>query len=156
MKYLKRFNENQDQVDLLRTLINENPQQETHDFYIFIGRDKFIEEPKGSGKYIKSLEIERMIRITPDENSIGASKMMDLRARYQGDGSKVYHIWLPQEIREDVEGLSSESMEPWLVDTINKYKSTGSDEQGVNTYRKAKKEQDDLNQARKDGEVFGI
>lgn len=131
MKYIKKFEatkqSKQEQIDLLRLTLMENPQYETHDFYLFIGRDDFREEE--DGRYKKTLEIENMVKITPDENSLAAMSGLQMRAVAQQD-SKLYHIWLPKEIEEEVSGKGSESIEPYLVDLINQYKQKGSDAQG--------------------------
>lgn len=124
MKYLKTFEKRSEEVqaDLLADLLSENPLSETHDFYIFLGGEKFVEDE--NGKYDKKLDIENMVRITPDVQSIGAMKGLQMRAMFQ-QGVKLYHIWLPQEIRDDIEGKGSNSLDSWLVDLIDKYKRRG-------------------------------
>lgn len=140
MKYIKTFeitSEEQkakdlDRIDLLRDLLQQNPDHETHDFYIFIGREDFKEEK--NGLYKKSIEIENMVRITPDASSVTAMAGLEMRARFKHD-SKLYNIWLPIEIREEVEGKGSSSLDPWLVDLINKHKSSGGDQQSRDIYQ---------------------
>ena len=146
MKIIKKFEayqtpdeqkeKDETQIEILQDLINENPLSKDHDFYIFLGSDKFKETK--DGLYKKVLEIERMVRITPDIQSIGAMKGMQMRAMVQ-QGVKLYHIWLPVEIRADVDGKGY-SLEPWIVDLINKHKSTGTDDHGKNVYKKISKE----------------
>lgn len=109
-----------DQVKLMDELFNENPMFKEHDLYMFVGRDEFKEDE--DGRYTKSLEIEKMIKITPDENSLHVGWGLSMRAQIQG--GKVYHIWLPKEIEELVSDKDSNQMEPWLIDLINKHKQT--------------------------------
>ena len=118
MKYIKTYEKLEDS-ELLGDLLSENPLSETHDFYIFLAGEKF--EKDENGKYDKKLDIENMVRITP--NSVGAMKGLEMRAKFQ-QGVRLYHIWLPQEIRDDVEGYGS-NLEPWLVELIDKYKRRG-------------------------------
>jgi len=124
MKHLKTFEkrETENQVELLGDLLSENPANETHDFYIFLASEKFVETD--GGLYKKTVDIERMIRITPDEASVSAMKGMQMRAMVQ-QGVRLYHIWLPQEIREDIEGKGGDSIEPWLVNLIDEHKRAG-------------------------------
>ena len=126
MKYIKLFEKTKEdnELELLSDLIDENPLSETHDFYIFLGGEKF--EDDENGKYDKKLDIENMVRITPDVKSIGAMKGLQMRAMFQ-QGVRLYHIWLPQEIRDDVEG-KGENLEPWLLELINKHKGFGDKE----------------------------
>ena len=135
MKYIKKFESNDkidDKVELLADLMKENPIHKTHDFYIFIARDDFKETK--NGLYKKTIDIENMIRITPDAHSVGAIQGMEMRARFNPE-SALYNIWLPNEIREDVENKSSNGMEDWLVELINKHKLRGGDEHGKKVYR---------------------
>ena len=133
MKHVKEFETKKyDQVEILDELINVNPLHETHDFYIFIGRDDF--EEAENGMYKKILEIENMVKITPDVQSINAMNGLEMRVRFQQD-SNLYHIWLPKEIEEDVSGKGSQSIESWLVDLIDKHKMKGDDEYGKQIYR---------------------
>jgi hypothetical protein len=121
MKHLKLFEISKYNLDLFQEIYDENPLKDTHDFYMFLGHEKF-EETDG-GLYKKVLDIENMVRITPDAKSVNAANMMALRAQFQHD-ARLYHIWLPKEIRNDVEGYGS-NIDPWLVDLIDKYKRIG-------------------------------
>ena len=144
MKHLKTFEAKQsteEQIELLRDLLMENPQYETHDFYIFIGRNDF-KEAEG-GMYKKTLEIENMVKIIPDANSLGAMSGLEMRARVQTD-SKLYHIWLPKEVEEEISGKGSESIEPWLVDLIDKHKGSGTDKQGKAVYNDVRQRKSDI------------
>jgi hypothetical protein len=144
MKYIKLFEDKDDNdLELLTDLIDENPLSKTHDFYIFIAGDKF-EETK-NGLYKKNLNIENMVRITPDKKSLGAMKGLQLRANFQHD-SRLYHIWLPQEIRDDVEGKGTNSLEPWLVELINKHKRIGDkDGEGKRVLKDVLRRREDVN-----------
>lgn len=129
MKHIKQYEDKKidDQVELLDDLLMENPLSKDHDFYLFIAKDIFIETK--DGLYKKSTDIENMVRITPDAKSVSAMKGLEMRAMFQHD-SHLYHIWLPQELRNDVEGKGTGVIEQWIVDLISKYKQKGGDSQG--------------------------
>ena len=122
MKHIKKFEAKDEEDELLADLLAENPDSETHDFYIFLASEKFEKAEKGL--YKKTIDIENMVRITGNKESVGAMQMLQMRARFQQD-TNLYHIWLPQEIREDVEGKGGNNIEPWLAELINKYKRKG-------------------------------
>lgn len=134
MKHVKTFEQisMDDQVELLRDTMMENPNYETHDFYIFIARDEYKEDE--DGRYTKTIDIENMVKITPDAQSISAMTGMQLRVRFNAD-STLYHIWLPKGLDEQVEGKGSNSIEPWLVDLINKHKMKGPDIHGKQVFK---------------------
>jgi len=148
MKYIKTYEKRSEEVsaDLLADLLNENPLSETHDFYIFLAGEKFEEDE--NGKYDKKLNIENMIRITPDVKSVGSMKGLQMRAMFQ-QNVKLYHIWLPQEIRDDIEGKGS-NLESWLVKLIDKYKRRG-DPTG-----EGKKVMDDVIQRKRDINRYNV
>lgn len=129
-------------LNLFQELYDENPLKDNHDFYIFIAKYAF-EEVEG-GLYKKKLVIENMVRITPNEESINAINMLSLRAQFQND-SDLYHIWLPKEIRSEVEGKGS-NIEPWIGELIDKYKMKGSDEHGKQVYRNVLQRRKDIEQ----------
>ena len=132
----KKREDKEDKIELLSDLLDANPLNKDHDFYIFIGRDEFKETDKGI--YKKSLEIENMVKISPDENSMAAMSMMELRARVQNN-STLYHIWLPKDLEDEISGKSSDRMEPWMTDLIDKYKMKGGgDDQGKRIYKEIK------------------
>ena len=137
----EQMRKNQEKVDLLGDLLNENPNNETHDFYVFLASDVF-KETKG-GLYKKTLDIENMVRITPDYNSVMSIAGIEMRERFQPD-TKMYHIWLPKEEREDIEGKSSSTMESWLIKMIDKNKKRGGDEHGKKVYNDAIQRRKDL------------
>jgi hypothetical protein len=118
MKYIKQFEDNKSfyDDDLLKDILDNNPISKDHDFYIFIAKDNFIKDD--DGRYTKSLDIERMIKITADKSSISNMQGMQMRVRFQQD-SKLYYIWLPKELDEEVEGKSGSQMEPWLIKLID-------------------------------------
>lgn len=135
MKYLKKFEAKEDindKIGLLKDLMKENPIHKTHDFYIFIASDDFKESK--DGLYKKTIDIENMVRITPDGHSVAAMQGMEMRVRFNPQSS-LYHIWLPKDVRDDVEGKGSQSLEPWLVDLINEHKQKGADEHSKQVYR---------------------
>mgnify|MGYP001767121651 CR=1 FL=1 len=141
MKFLKqfeKFEEENDNDDLFDDLISENPLHDTHDFYMFLGRDKFVENEDGT--YKKTLEIENMVKITKETYKYVG--MMDIRTRFQTD-TKLYHIWLPKELEEEVSGKSSGKIEPYIVELIDKYKQFGADIQGIETYKMAKQRREE-------------
>lgn len=127
MKHIKQFETIEEKVDLLDDLLRENPLSEDHDFYIFLASETFV--PAENNLFKKGLDIENMVRIKADSQSVAAMAMLDMRSRFQA-GTKLYHIWLPKELREEVEGNGGRSLEPWIVDLINKYKRIGTDSEG--------------------------
>jgi len=131
-----------EQIELLKDLLIENPSYNTHDFYIFIGRPEFKEED--DGKYRKTIEIENMVKITPDANSLAAMSGLQMRAMVQHD-STLYHIWLPKDIEDEVSGKGSNTIEPWLVDLINTHKQKGADSHGRQVFKDVKQRRDDIN-----------
>ena len=96
MKYLKTFENKsmEEQIELLNDLINENPLHKDNDFYMFIGRNEFKEDI--DGRFRKTLEIERMIKITPDEKSINSMIGLQTRSKFSSD-SKLYNIYIPHD-----------------------------------------------------------
>jgi len=145
MKYLKTFEDKlNDLEEILKDVYSKNPIRKTHDFYMFIGRPDFKEDE--NGLYKKSLEIERMIRIKADKESLTSSAGLEMRVRFQHD-STLYHIWLPKGIRKEVDRKSSGDIEPWLLELINQHKKTGADAHSKQVHRDAiqrKQELDDL------------
>lgn len=144
MKYIKTYeNKNKDieNVELLDDLLKENPLSKDNDFYIFIGHDDFKETE--DGLYKKTLDIENMVRIQPDMQSLTAMKFLPLRVRFQPN-SELYHIWLPIELRNEIEGKSSSMLDDYLVDLINKYKIKGIDDKGRETTRDVIKRREDI------------
>lgn len=150
MRYIKKFEalnkedrqkKEKEQIDLLRDLLMENPDYDTHDFYLFIGRDTFREDK--DGRYTKTLEIEKMVKITPDSSSLGAMNGMKMRAMAQQD-STLYHIWLPKEIEDEVAWKGSNEIEPWLVELINKHKMKGADSHGRQVYKDVLQRKNDM------------
>ena len=144
MKYIKTFEERsstKDDIELLKDLLMENPLYDTHDFFIFLASDDF-QESEG-GLYKKTIDIENMVKITQDENSLAAMKGLEMRSMFQ-QNVKLYHIWLPKEISDEVEGKGSKSIEPWLVELINKHKVSGADEHGKQVYRDVAKRKKDI------------
>lgn len=133
MKYLKTFENKsmEEQIELLNDLINENPLHIDHDFYLFIGKYDFIEDK--DNRYRKTLEIERMIKITPDEKSINLMNGLRKRSLFQTD-SKLYNIWLPKFMEDDVAFKGSHDLDDNIIEIIDKYKNQGSDQHGKDVF----------------------
>jgi hypothetical protein len=122
MKYLKQFEDRKDSIfneDFLKDILDNNPIAKDHDFYLFIAKDTFVKDD--DGRYTKSLDIERMIKISGDKNSIANMQGMQLRIRFQND-SKLYYIWLPKELDIEVEGKGTSQLEPWTINLIDEHK----------------------------------
>lgn len=121
----RRRKRQEDQKDLARELLDENPMFEENDLYMFVGRDDFREDK--DGRYTKTLEIENMVKVEPETaNQTGWG--LNMRAQIQG--GKVYHIWLPKELEDMVSGKGSNSLDDWLVNLINQHKQSASDIKG--------------------------
>lgn len=133
MKYLKTFEKisMEEQIELLNDLINENPLHKDNDFYMFIGRNEFKEDI--DGRFRKTLEIERMIKITPDEKSINLMNGLRKRSLFQTD-SKLYNIWLPKFMEDDVVFKGSHDLDDNIIEIIDKYKNQGSDQHGKDVF----------------------
>ena len=142
MKHVKEFENNSENVDFIADLIKENPLSKDNDFYMFIGRPDFTETE--NGLYKKTVYIENMVRITPDENSIHSANLLHIRVRFQTD-SQLYHIWLPKDLRSEVEGKGTGNMDEYIIELINKYKQKGTDEHGKQVYRDVKQRREDIN-----------
>lgn len=98
------------------------------DKYVFIGREKFAEVPEGSGNYKKSLEIERMMPVDyHDPRSHDMLTMMNLRARFQGNG-EVYMITVDKNllqpyVKDKASGaIDASDLPDYVIDLINKHK----------------------------------
>lgn len=155
MKHIKSFERlTSDEIfDIFKDTYNQNPLKEDHDFYIFLASDKF-EETK-NGLYKKVLDIENMVKIEPDKESMGAMQMLNIRAMHQ-QGVKMYHIWLPKDIREIVSGKGSNSIEPWLVDLIDKHKQQGSDAHGKKIYRDVSDKHKERREMKNDTDKYNL
>lgn len=145
MKYIKKYETSkesmEEKIELLNDLILENPLHIDHDFYLFIAKDDFKKQDDGS--YKKGLDIERMIKITPDEKSINMMVGLQKRSLFQID-SKLYNIWLPKEYENEISGKSSSDIDDWLLDLIDKYKNKGSDSYGKKIYDNVKKRRNNI------------
>jgi hypothetical protein len=151
MKYIKKFEKtmnpsseekNKEMEEIFREIYDENPLKDDNDFYLFIGRNDFKETK--DGLYKKTLEIENMVRISPDDKqSIGAMWGLQIRAIFQNN-SNLYHIWLPKELKEFIEGKGSNRIDEWLLDLIDKYKVKGSDEHGAKVKEDVIKRREDM------------
>jgi len=91
-----------------------------NDYFVFIGRPKFVESPPGSGNHRKTLEIENLYKVDRFELADHAAvKMMSVRARFQGDGSELYAIELPKGTLKD---KGNTNLPDWLVSLIDEHK----------------------------------
>jgi hypothetical protein len=155
MKHVKSFERlTSDEVfDIFKDTYNQNPLKEDHDFYIFLAGEKF--EEAENGLYKKVLDIENMVRIKLDKESVGAMQGLKMRAMTQ-QGVKMYHIWLPNDIRELVDGKGSNSIESWLVDLIDKHKQTGSDDHGKKIYKEVINKHEEREKIKKDSNRYNI
>jgi hypothetical protein len=86
-----------------------------------------------------------MVRITPDAKSVSNANLLAMRAGFQHD-ARLFHIWLPKEIRDDVEGKGGNSIEPWLNDLIDKHKRFGDkDGEGKRVLKDVLRRREDVN-----------
>jgi len=111
-------------LKLLATKRERTPEEikfdDDNDVFIFIARDKFLEEPKGSGKYRKTLDIENLYKIDRfDISDHQALKMMKMRASTQGDGSATYQVSLPKDTMPE---KANTNLPDWLVSLIDEHK----------------------------------
>jgi hypothetical protein len=155
MKHIKNFERltSDEAFDIFKDIYNQNPLKKDHDFYIFLAGDKF-EETK-NGLYKKILDIENMVRIKPDKESLSAMQVLNIRARHQHN-VRMYHIWLPNDIREMVDGKGSNSIEPWLLDLINKHKQYNSDDHGKKIYKDVFNKHEERKLMKKDTDRYNI
>jgi len=130
-----------EEIQLLKDLLEENPVNDTHDFYVFAATDKF--EEAENGMYKKTLDIENMCRVTGDEEGYSSMKGINLRAMFQ-DNTKAYHIWLPKDVRSMVEGNGTQNLPSWLNDLIAKNKQHGIDEHGTQVTKDVKNRRKDM------------
>jgi len=103
---------------------NRTPEEikfdDDHDMFIFIARDKFIEHPKKSGNFRKTLEIENLYKIDRFEaKDHAALNMMKIRAQHQGNGSTVYAVELPKDTMPE---KANTKVPDWLVSLIDEHK----------------------------------
>jgi len=106
---------------LIRTEL-ERSRDESHDLFVFIGRDKFVEKEDGS--YRKTLEVENFAKINLyHAEDLQMVNMMKMRARYQGGGSDVYMIWMPKDIFEEEKDSYTEEEISDFIDVINQKKT---------------------------------
>jgi len=144
MKYVNKFKifesknkqivDGVDDNDLFADVYRQNPLHKTYDFYIFIYKDGFKELEDGNFKRI--LEIENMYRLKPDGSNHKDPSMMYFRARM--NDSSVGQIWWPKESRELVDHLSSDDMEIYVLDMIEKHMTKGSSKEGIDVFNQVK------------------
>jgi len=96
-------------------MLKNNPMTKTHDLFIFIYKEGFKENENGS--YDKTLDIERMIKLTIENYK----SMNGIYMRAQINMGYVGFIWWPKDATELIEDKSSDDMDLWLLDTIEKH-----------------------------------
>jgi len=100
---------------------SERSRDDSHDLFVFIGRDKFVEKEDGS--YRKTLEVENFLKIdiynTEDLQMIN---MMKIRVRSQ-IGSDVYMIWIPKDFFDEEKDSYTEEEISDFIDVINQKKT---------------------------------
>ena len=101
---------------------SERSRDETHDLFVFIGRDKFVEKEDGS--YRKTLEVENFIKINIyNPEDLQMANMMKMRARMQAGGSEVYIIWMPKDVFEEEKDSYTQEEISDYIDVINQKKT---------------------------------
>ena len=129
MIYLKTFEDKDNEmheiaVEIFKEQYRKCPDIETHDLFVFIGKEGF-KEVKG-GLYKKILEIEKMNKIDPDEQGYNSIIGMMMRAKFtafSNTTSKAYFIWFPKSGVNLVEDKSSDVMDIGLIELIDKNKN---------------------------------
>jgi hypothetical protein len=106
-----------DDKDLFIDTYTANPLHKTHDFFVFIYKDGFRE--LDDGNYKKIMDIENMHKITPDN----FKDMTGMYFRASMTEQKVGVIWWPKEGSELIDGKSSNNMDLYLIDLIEKHMS---------------------------------
>ena len=138
-KYIKTFEsyvEGVDDEDLFRTTYYENPLSTTHDMYSFIYRDGFKELE--SGDYRKTIEIEKMVKITPNSEGLGNMKGLKMRAMVDTQNNKVGVIWWFKDAEDMINNKGSQDMDLYLIELIDKHKSDTNDSQGRDVFKNVK------------------
>jgi hypothetical protein len=101
---------------------SERSRDESHDLFVFVGRDKFVEKEDGS--YRKTLEVENFLKLNIyNPEDLQMINMMKIRARMQGGGSEVYMIWMPKGIFEEEKDSYTEEEISDFIDVINQKKT---------------------------------
>lgn len=100
---------------------SERSRDDSHDLFVFIGRDKFVENEDGS--YRKTLEVENFLKINIyNPEDLQMVNIMKLRARSQG-GSEVYMIWIPKDFFDEEKDSYTEEEISDFIDAINQKKT---------------------------------
>jgi len=115
IKTFESFIDGVDDDETFEKMLKNNPMSKSHDLFIFIYKEGFKENDSGS--YNKTLEIERMIKVTVDNYK--SMNMINIRA--QINLGSVGTIWWPKDAIEMIDDKSSDDMELWLIDTIEKH-----------------------------------
>jgi len=122
IKTYEMFNENKkniidniDNKEFIEDLYYANPLYKTHDFFVFIYTYDF--KKLNNNNYKRVLDIENMHKVTPD-NYIDVMGM-NIRARVEK--KKIGTIWWPKELSDLINGKSSNDMDLYIIDMIEKY-----------------------------------
>jgi len=118
-----------DNKELFTDTYKSNPLHTTHDFFVFIYKKGFKE--LDDGNYKKIMDIEKMHKITPD--NFNDMRGMGMRANMTQQ--KIGVIWWPKEGSEEIEDKSSQEMDFWIIDLIEKHMSKDH-ENGRKVYNK--------------------
>ena len=103
-------------------IIQNHTMDEENDFFFFISRQKFIKKEDDS--YRKGWEIETLFKMDREKPDISAPEMMKMRARVQGEESKVYYSWIQRGLlgeltdSEDDSSIFGNDLEDWVIDVI--------------------------------------
>jgi hypothetical protein len=101
---------------------SERSRDDSHDLFVFIGRDKFVENEDGS--YRKTLEVENFLKINIyNPEDLQMVNMMKIRARMQAGGSEVYMIWMPKGVFEEEKDSFTQEEISDFIDVINQKKT---------------------------------
>lgn len=116
MKHIQKFESySKSDEKTFQELMEMNPNSKYNDLYAFLYKDEFVEDD--DGKYIKTLGIENMVRITPDKQGMFNIQGLQLRSGFQPHLN--YHqIWLPKDIRDEVEGKGYKEIDPFILNAI--------------------------------------
>lgn len=107
-KWIKKF------TDIDRYKMEKDSQ-----FYVFLAKEKFIKSD--DGRYDKDLYIENMVKIDPYKTSdLQNVSMMKIRERFSNDETKLYCIWIDNDMSELIDDIDINSTEnKFLRDSIS-------------------------------------
>jgi len=114
LKKFESFIDGVDDDEVFEEMLN-NPMSKTHDLFIFIYKEGFKENESGS--YDKTLDIEKMNKVTTENYK----SMNGIYMRARVNNADVATIWWPKDATDLIINKSSDDMELWLLDTIEKH-----------------------------------